>query len=610
MKCYDNIFKLQKQAIRTISLNHFKAHTSPLFKSINLLDIKDMYQLQLLNLYYKVNNSLVSSYFTYFTICNRNNGTDHQMLRSRVIFSIKRKHNQKGAMEPVKLNTSKLRNTNHAESLVQEMNNALAQSSEDKDTPCCTSFQQVVYDTAKASLGKHEKKHQDWFDPNDQILRDILAERDQAYQRVLQIRGTRSTVQAYKDACRILQKYTRARKSERWEMKAEELQRAADRNDMKGFYSRLKQVWGPQTKQPVHLQSSDGLEIFTDSKSVMARWSEYFQKLLNVPGDIEPEVLENIQKRSVNTALDEKPTMDEMVRAIKGLKDGKTPGGDGIPAEVWKYGGANLSNRLHRWIIKVWEEGHVPQSWKDANIVTIYKKGDRTECGNYRGISLLSAAGKIFARILLNRLSIHITPEVVPETQCGFRSNRSTVDMIFCLRQLQEKCIEQDRPLYIVFVDFTKAFDTVGRTGLWQLLRKYRCPEKFTTMIESLHTGMMVNVRNGGEVSDTFAITNGVKQGCVLAPSLFSIFLSAMLEQAFRDMGDVIYIQSRQNADLFTVAHFRAKTKTTNILVRELLFADDSALIAHSAEEIQRIVEAFANASSKFGLKINIKRQK
>ena len=121
--------------------------------------------------------------------------------------------------------------------------------------------------------------------------------------------------------------------------------------------------------------------------------------------------------------------------------------------------------------------------------VTIYKKGDRTECDNYLGISLLSAAGKIFARILLNRLSSHITPEVMPETQCGFRSNRSTVDMIFCLRQLQEKCIEQDRSLYIVFVDFTKAFDTVGRTGLWQLMRKYECPEKFTTMMESLHTG-------------------------------------------------------------------------------------------------------------------------
>ena len=131
------------------------------------------------------------------------------------------------------------------------------------------------------------------------------------------------------------------------EMKAEQLQRAADRNDMKGFYSGLKEAWGPQTKQPVHLKSSDGLVTFTYSKSVMARWSEYFQKLLNVPSDIEPEVLENIQKRSVNTALDVKPTMNEVVGAIKGLKDGKALGGVGIPAEVWKYGGANLSNRLH-----------------------------------------------------------------------------------------------------------------------------------------------------------------------------------------------------------------------------------------------------------------------
>ena len=72
------------------------------------------------------------------------------------------------------------------------------------------------------------------------------------------------------------------------------------------------------------------------------------------------------------------------------------------------------------------------------------------------------------------------------------------------------KCIEQDRPLYSVFVYFTKAFNAVRRTGLWQLLRKYGCPNTFITMIESLNSGMMVNVWNGGEVSDTFAITNGV----------------------------------------------------------------------------------------------------
>ena len=73
-------------------------------------------------------------------------------------------------------------------------------------------------------------------------------------------------------------------------------------------------------------------------------------------------------------------------------------------------------------------------------------------------------------------------------------------------------------------------------------------------------------VRNGEEVSDTYDIANAIKQWCVPAPTIFSIFQSAMLKEAFRDMGDGIYIQSRQNADLFTVAHFRAKTKTTNII--------------------------------------------
>ena len=159
--------------------------------------------------------------------------------------------------------------------------------------------------------------------------------------------------------------------------------------------------------------------------------------------------------------------------------------------------------------------------------------------------------------------------------------------MIFCRRQLQEKCIEQDRPLYMVFVDFRKAFDTVGRTGLWQLLRKYGCPKKFTAMIEALHTGMMANVSVGGDVSESFSVTNEVKQVCVLAPTLLSMFLSTMVDEAFPDKVDGIY---------FKVAHFRAKTKTTRILMRELLFADDRALVVHSAEEIHKIVDAFSEA--------------
>ena len=104
---------------------------------------------------------------------------------------------------------------------------------------------------------------------------------------------------------------------------------------MKGFYSGLKEVWGPKKKGPVQLKSTDGMEAFSDSKRVVAGWSEHFQKLLNVPGDIYHEALDNIPQRITKTSLDEIPTMDELARAIAGLKDGKSPGGDGS-MEAWR----------------------------------------------------------------------------------------------------------------------------------------------------------------------------------------------------------------------------------------------------------------------------------
>ena len=115
-----------------------------------------------------------------------------------------------------------------------------------------------------------------------------------------------------------------------------ELQRAADRNDMKGFYSGLKEVWGPKKMGPVHLKSTNGMETFSDIKTGVARWSEHFQKLLNVHDDIDHEALDSNPQLITMTCLDEIPTMAEMARTIAGLKDGKAIGGDGIPAEVWK----------------------------------------------------------------------------------------------------------------------------------------------------------------------------------------------------------------------------------------------------------------------------------
>ena len=125
----------------------------------------------------------------------------------------------------------------------------------------------------------------------------------------------------------------------------------------------------------------------------------------------------------------------------------------------------------------------MPQDMRDAKIITLYKnKGDRGDCNNYRGVSLLNVAGKIFAKVILKRLQT-LADQVYPDTQCSFRSGRSTIDMIFSLRQLQEKCREQQKPLCVAFVDLTKAFDIVSREGLYDVLKNAGCPPKLLSLI-------------------------------------------------------------------------------------------------------------------------------
>ena len=147
------------------------------------------------------------------------------------------------------------------------------------------------------------------------------------------------------------------------------------------------------------------------------------------------------------------------------------------------------------------DEGAVPQDMRDAKIVTLYKnKGERSDCNNYRGISLLSIVGKVFARVILVRLP-KLAERVYPESQCGFRAERSTIDMVFSLRQLQEKSREQQMPLYIAFIDLTKAFDLVSREGLFRILSKIGCPPKLLSLIESFHINMQGTVQFNGSTS-------------------------------------------------------------------------------------------------------------
>ena len=157
--------------------------------------------------------------------------------------------------------------------------------------------------------------------------------------------------------------------------------------------------------------------------------------------------------------------IQELTKAIRSLANGKAVGQDGVPVELFKItlnGDPDLRRRLLNIHVRIWRVGEVPQQLKYAIIIVLHKKKDRTECGNYRGISLVAHAGKILPKIIDRCLSEYCERVgILPGEQSGFRPNRSTTDMMFVIRRLQELARKKRTPLYVCFIDFTKAYDSI-----------------------------------------------------------------------------------------------------------------------------------------------------
>ena len=162
---------------------------------------------------------------------------------------------------------------------------------------------------------------------------------------------------------------------------------------------------------------------------------EHYLELYSTENTESEEALNSIQLMPIMVELDSEPTASDIEKAINGLANGKAPENNAIPLEVIKQGIPVIFPHLHELLSLCWREGEVPQDMRDAKIVTLFKnKGDRSDCNNYRGISLLSVVGKVFARVVVARLQI-LAECMYPESQCAFRSGISTVDMIFSVRQ-------------------------------------------------------------------------------------------------------------------------------------------------------------------------------
>ena len=150
----------------------------------------------------------------------------------------------------------------------------------------------------------------------------------------------------------------------------------------------------------------------------------------------------------------------------------------------------------------------VPQDWKDAELVPLYKKGDRMRCDNYCGISLLNLPGKVLSLILLERLKKIIEPHLL-EALCGFREGRGTTDKIWTIRQLVKKSLEHQSELCMCFTDLSKAYDSVNREAMMAVLRKYGVPCHMVSLIKQLYAGTWCQVKMEGEVSEWFEVKTG-----------------------------------------------------------------------------------------------------
>ena len=187
---------------------------------------------------------------------------------------------------------------------------------------------------------------------------------------------------------------------------------------------------------------------------------------------------------------------------------------DRVTAEMLKAEKQMTPKLLATIFNNIWQDEQAPDEWNHDLIVKLKKKGDLGNCDNWRGITLLSLTSKIFSRIILKRLQDALEKDLRQE-QAGFRKGKSCIDQIFVLRQILE---QSDSSLYVNFIDYQKAFDSIYRESLWKIMRHYGIPPKIVQIIKMLYNEFDCSVVCGNTLTDPFNIRTGVKQGCILPP--------------------------------------------------------------------------------------------
>ena len=439
----------------------------------------------------------------------------------------------------------------------------------------------TLLSTAKEVLGKKQKRIQPWV--TDEVL--ILCDKRRELRRTKHS-GDKAR-KAYQQANREVRKGMRAAKEKWIESQCNTIDSNMRTGNSKEAYATLKALTRSSQPRPVAIEDKHG-KLLTDGEDVLKRWTEYCDGLYNYNISTDPSI---IHTDGPLLGHEDSPPLlkEEVVVAVSSLKTGKSPGVDNVPAELIKYGGEDTAHALTVLCQKIWDEKRWPKEWTQSLMIPLPKKGNLKQCQNYRTISLISHPSKVLLRVLLNRLKTK-AEEILSEEQAGFRAGRSTVEQIFNCRVIVEKHIQHQKDLYHNFIDFKKAFDRVWHDGLWKVLRDFNVDGRLVELIQALYENSSSAVLLNNQQGEFFRTTVGVRQGCLLSPVLFNIYLEKIMQETLSNHLTSISIGGRP--------------------ICNLRFADDIDLMAGSNEELQDLTNRLTESANAFGMEVSSEKSK
>ncbi|MGI4816809.1 MAG: reverse transcriptase domain-containing protein [Janthinobacterium lividum] len=449
---------------------------------------------------------------------------------------------------------------------------------------------EAITNTASRILGKAPPmRRKPWFDTE---CEEALVSKNEARSKWLQASTrstTRLTYKVFSDERKRVYRLFRSKRREHEEQQVREIQGYRNTKDMRKFFNKINSQRSRPKKVTFPCKDKNN-NLLLSADVAMKRWAEYFRDTLNGDGDAAETSMAALQKPPVyDDHVIETPSIAEVRTAIQRLKNNKSAGLDNIPAELLKFGGEGVANHIHQIIAKIWTDETWIEEWNCSWINPIHKKGDKTLCSNYRGISILNVAYKIFSTILCDRLKPYLN-DIIGSYQCGFRPGKSTTDQIFTLRRLLEKTLEFQVDTHHLFIDFKQAYDSIKRDSLFTTMQSFGIPSKLNRLCWLTLAKTVSTVRIGNETSEQFTTKQGFRQGDALSCDFFNL----CLEKIIRDSEDP----------------YCKRGCIYNKSCQILGYADDIDIIGRRKEDVEKNFVEIEKAAEVIGLRVNSSKTK